>query len=188
MSRFSVLAGVAVSASMLITPVAAQAGWGHGGGYRHRDRGIDAGDVIAGVLVIGAIAAIAGAADDNNSRRREEHYPEPDYRVRRDDSRPVNGNYQSSRGMDSAVAMCVDEVERGNDRVESVDNAARNGAGWQVSGSLETGAPWNCWIDNEGRIRDVGLADESSAGAASGQLSDEAYARARAEQRYASVP
>lgn len=188
MSRLSVLAGLAVSASLLITPVAAQAGWGDGRGRHHRDRGIDAGDVIAGVLVLGAIAAIAGAADDNNDRRRQERRPEPDYRPRGEATRPANSNYQSSRGIDSAVGMCVDQVERGETRVDSVDNASRTADGWRVSGALETGAPWSCWIDNDGRIREIDLAAAESSAAAGGQLSDETYACARAAQASATMP
>ena len=44
---------------------------------RDRGNGIDAGDVIAGALVIGGIAAIAAAASDNDR----------DYRDYRDDRR-----------------------------------------------------------------------------------------------------
>lgn len=200
MSRFSMLAGFAVGVSLLVTPVAAQAGWGDGRGRHHRDGGVDAGDVIAGVLVLGAIAAIVGFGNRNSrddERRREQRYPEPDYR-NREETRPVDrANYQSSRGIDSAVSMCVDQVERGDARVDSVDNAARTSDGWRVSGVLDSGSGWNCWIDNDGRIREVDLAGigaESDGGyatatAATGdrQLSDEAYARARAAQGTAST-
>ena len=51
------LVGSAVAGAMALTaatPAAAQ--------YRERDRGIDAGDVIAGALIIGGIAAVASAA------------------------------------------------------------------------------------------------------------------------------
>lgn len=50
-------------------------GWGGGyggwGGYRHHHHGdgIDGGDVLAGILILGGIAAIATAAS-NNSRDR----------------------------------------------------------------------------------------------------------------------
>ena len=212
---FSKLAVLAAGVSLLASPVAAldlptngraqiatgaadQAGWGDR--RRHRGGGgIGTGDVLAGVLVIGAIAAIAGSANNarNNDRRREVRYPEPQYRP------DPRANYQSSRGIDSAVSMCVDQVERGNDRVDSVENAERTSDGWRVSGSLDSGAGWNCWIDNDGRIRDVDLGGEadryrtsaandvqySNTTASDGQLSDDVYARARAAQRgYASAP
>jgi len=175
-------------------------GWGWGGGYgrgwgggRHHDRGVDVGDVIAGVLVIGAIAAIADAAhDDSDNRRRRDERDNRDYRQQETRPAQMRGNYQSSRGIDSAVSMCVDQIERGADRVESVDNAARTSDGWRVSGALQDGSGWNCWIDNDGRLRAVDLsgaqADEQyrsaavSSAAPDRQLSDEAYARARAAQ------
>ena len=206
---FSKLAVLAAGVSLLATPVAAldlptngrvqiatgvadQAGWGDR--RRHRGGGIGTGDVLAGVLVIGAIAAIAGSANSNsrdNDRRRDARYPEPQYRP------DPRANYQSSRGIDSAVSMCVDQVQRGRDRVESVENASRTSDGWRISGSLDGGAGWNCWIDNDGRIREVNLgsdADRYSSSAATsdqystsavtgGQLSDDVYARARAAQR-----
>ena len=212
---FSKLTVLAAGISLLATPVAAldlpvaskaqigtgvadQAGWGDR--RRHRGGGIGTGDVLAGVLVIGAIAAIAGAANSNSrdgDSRRPVRYPEPQYRP------DPRADYQSSRGIDSAVSMCVDQVERGNDRVERVENAARTSDGWRVSGSLDSGAGWNCWIDNDGRIRDVDLDGDgdryrstapsdisyASSPASDGQLSDDVYARARAAQRgYASAP
>jgi hypothetical protein len=211
---FSKLAVLAAGVSLLATPVAAldlptngraeivtgvtdQAGWGDR--RRHRGGGgIDTGDVLAGVLVIGAIAAIAGAADNNSrndDRRRQARYPEPQYRP------DPRANYQSSRGLDSAVSMCVDQVERGSERVRSVDNAGRTSDGWRISGALDDGAGWNCWIDNDGRIREVNLSGEtagysysgddgrySTATASDGQLSDDVYARARAAQRSTVAP
>jgi len=160
------------------------ANWGH---RRRRHRGgIDAGDVIAGVLVIGAIAAIAGSANSRNRERerRVETYP------RRDNVRyEQRGTTRSASGIDNAVDMCIDQVERGDDRVESVDNASRTGDGWRVSGALDGGEGWNCWIDNDGRIREVDFGTRYSASgegasytsaSADQQLSDEAYANARA--------
>ena len=170
------------------------AGWGYGR-RRHRG-GVDAGDVIAGVLVIGAIAAIAGSA--NNRNRNRDRYEERETRndSRRTDTRDYqSNNSRQSSGIDRAVDMCVDQVERGDDRVGNVDNASRTSDGWRVSGSLEQGAGWNCWIDNDGRIREVNLGDRYSQNSNSvryeaasfggEQLSDDAYARARAETRAA---
>ena len=153
--------------------------------YRHHRRGgIGAGDVIAGVLVIGAIAAIAGAGRNDRERTRDRDYPRSQnarYRTRDDAPR-----YESS-GIERAVDMCVDQVERGDTRVGSVNDAARTADGWRVSGALEAGSAWNCWIDNDGRVREVNLGDSGfSAARAEGsdrQLSDADYARARAEVR-----
>jgi hypothetical protein len=155
--------------------------------HRHRDR-INAGDVIAGVAVIGVLAAIASSA----SRNRDDDYREGDYRQgRRPDPyrepAPRGRSWQGS-GIDGAVDLCVGELERGRDRVASVDQAARDAGGWRVSGSLGSGEGFACRIDNEGRIRaiDIGedLARLGSAAAQPGeQLSDEYYARARAALR-----
>jgi hypothetical protein len=149
--------------------------WRHG-----RDR-IDAGDVVAGVVILGAIAAIAGAGKNRRDRDRyEQPYP------RGDDDNGYRGDYERSdgRGIDRAVDMCVGEVERGSDRVGSVDNASRTGEGWHVSGALENGEGYSCTIGNDGRIGDVTVGERSAAyePADDGQWSDADYAKARASQ------
>lgn len=64
---------------------------------RDRDDGIDVGDVIAGAVIIGGIAAIAGAFDGDDDRRYRDRY----YRG--------GGNYgYNSRG---AIERCVAAVE-----------------------------------------------------------------------------
>jgi hypothetical protein len=174
-----------------------------GNRHRHRDRGgIDGGEILAGVLILGGIAAIASAASNDKERKREEaeryrdDYPYPD-------ERPV---YQertsySGGGIDNAVNLCTDQVERGNDRVAAVDNASRTTDGWRISGQLDAGGTFNCWIDNDGRIRNVDLGGGYSEGAnyddrpyyegtaadgqASGQWDDDAYASARTQVGYA---
>jgi hypothetical protein len=156
--------------------------------YRHRNDGVDADDVIAGVLILGGIAAIASAA----SRPWEpvERYPSPaDPRYRGSSS-----GYESG-GLDRAVDMCVGEIERGEDRVVDVDSAARSGEGWFVSGELESGAPFTCRIDNAGRTADVEIGgawydSQNDAGGDDGapswsgvineQYDDATYAQARA--------
>lgn len=135
----------------------------------YRDR-VDAGDIIAGVLILGGIAAIAGAASNSDRRDRDyRSYPEP--RSYPEDSRyrvpaePYRGDYRSgsqSGGMDRAVDMCVAEVDRSSP-VGTVDNASRTGEGWFISGELENGAPWACRIGNDGRISDVDVGDNSRA-------------------------
>ena len=162
--------------------------------WRHRDR-INGGDVVAGILVLGAIAAIADAASDDS--RREPAYRDPPARYRE----PARSDRSWGQGgIDNAVDICVDQVERGNDRVGSVDTATRDGSGWRVAGSTTDGTYFSCRLDNEGRVRAIDMGDGYSAGydsglepalaAADGQLSDEAYARARAvtRQRGATAP
>ena len=160
---------------------------------RHRGGGIDTGDVIAGVLILGGIAAIASAASNSSKRQRDAErypdYPDRDYRGQdypsRDRPYDYRGDrddrsrYSDGRGMDRAADMCVREVER-RERVEDVDNVARTADGWRVEGSLRNGREFSCEIGNDGRISDVRL-DRSIAGAGSDdrQWQDEDYARAR---------
>ncbi len=140
--------------------------------WRDRDR-IDGGDILAGVLILGGIAAIASAASDDNDRR--ERVPE-DYRYREDDYRAS----ESGQGIDRAVDMCLAEIER-NTRVEEVGNVARTADGWIVSGRLYNGDSFDCRIDRNGRIADVSYAGEQaySTQADDGQWSNEEYAEAR---------
>ncbi|MFL0356240.1 hypothetical protein ACI5KX_07135 [Erythrobacter sp. GH1-10] len=126
--------------------------WGRHGWYRHRNR-VDAGDVLAGVLIIGGIAAIASAASNNDRRDRERDYR----RVRdydRDYDRRTTRRSTSGSGLDNAVDQCVSRIER-DVRVDSVDNVSRTGDGWFVTGSLFNGTGFTCEIDNNGRISDI---------------------------------
>ena len=115
--------------------------------YRYRrHRGVDAGDVLAGVLIIGGIAAIANAAKNADSRR----YRDRDYPYR-DDRRTDYRQDYDARGIDRAVEMCADEIER-NARIDSVDTVNRTAGGWQVTGSLYNGDGFSCSIGQDGRI------------------------------------
>lgn len=151
--------------------------FGHRRWGRNRNH-ISTGDVVAGVAIFGVLAAIAGSSSNNNRRDREV-YREPN----REPARPARG--WSNGGIDNAVDQCVNQVERGDDRVDSVDNAARDSSGWRVQGSLRNGDTFTCRLDNDGRIRSIDLGDEFSALDASDspQLSDQAYAQARAATR-----
>lgn len=192
--RFAAAGACVAAISLVATPVAALElprsapaiyqvdkanGWGRR--YHHHDR-IDAGDVLAGVLILGGIAAIASAA--SKSKQREANYPAPPPYPQQDRQGYRDNGYgypSDGRGLDDAVSMCVDQVERGRDRVGSVDSANRTAEGWTVSGALEGGAGFTCRIDNEGRIRalDIGGSRAGLAPAVDRQYSDEAYARAR---------
>ncbi|HSG33252.1 MAG TPA: hypothetical protein VLA37_01870 [Sphingomonadaceae bacterium] len=195
LKTFGSALALAAALSLTATPAMARDRW------HHRDRGIDAGDVIAGVLIIGGIAAIASAASNSDRDRRDRDYDyERDYRDRDYDYRndgydyrresqgryPATSGYRSG-GIDNAVDMCVGEVERGEERVASVDNASRTGDGWRISGRLGAGGGFSCWIDNDGRIRNIelggGYYDSSYNGSDDRQWSDDAYAEARARSR-----
>ena len=77
----------------------------------YRDRGgIDAGDVIAGAVIIGGIAALAGAFDGDKDRH---YYRDRRYRDRH--YRGYNRDYRHNRGYRNgrrAVERCVRAAER----------------------------------------------------------------------------
>lgn len=164
----SVLASAA-ALSMAATPALARDRWGWGGGWgRHHDR-VDAGDVLAGILIIGGIAAVASAASKagkNKSRSNDDYrYPEDrDYRgddYRGNDYRetaPREGYGTAYAGdMNDAVNRCIDEVNRGRARVEGVDGAERDADGWRVRGRVGNDSRFSCTIDGDGRIRQVSI-------------------------------
>ena len=138
--------------------------WNGGWGRRHND-GIDGGDVLAGVLVLGTIAAIASAASKNSRDKREQdvrRQGDDSWRYgddTRNDSRPADMNRPSDLGrsvsLDTAVDTCVADVERGSNRVDTVDNVNRQGDGWRVEGRTQGGASWNCSVDASGRVKGV---------------------------------
>jgi len=131
-------------------------------GHRHRRGRIDGGDVVAGILILGGIAAIASAASKNKKDRR---YDDRDYRNSRDrdyrqrdyrgddrgyDNRRSNDrDEQSSRGtgnMDLAINACSNaaEIQAGdNARVSEIRAVARDGSGWRVEGDLTGGNQTN---------------------------------------------
>lgn len=160
--------------------------------YRHRRNRIDGGDVLAGVLILGGIAAIASAASNNNRRERDERvrYENRRYDERRYDDRRSRPRNSDASGLDNAVSQCLAEIEQ-DVRVESVDGASRVASGWIVSGTLFNGSGFSCQIDNSGRISDidyggysgVNYSDDFTDGVsqpAEGQWSAASYAEARA--------
>lgn len=101
---------------------------------RHKDRGIDAGDIIAGALIIGGIAAVASAAGKD---RRHSGYRDRDYRGQGYNS---NFNRNSSR---RAVERCVRAAENRAQRrgfryadVTQIRDVDDTRYGWKVKGRL----------------------------------------------------
>ena len=168
-------------------------GWGR---RRYRRDRFDAGDVIAGVLVLGGIAAILSAAGNRRDDDRRERVPRdaryPDSRYPDDPRSRLPGNEgRASSGLERAVDMCVAEIERDRNRVANVEEASRDAAGWAVSGTLADGSAFNCRIGNDGRIADISLGegdddtryDGDDRIAGNPQYREDVYARARAGQR-----
>ena len=157
-TRIAAALAATAAASLAATPAAAQGwGWGGGwGGHRHRDH-IDAGDVIAGVLIIGGIAAIASAASKSKRNRRDDDY-RGDYPRERQGGYSGNDNdqqWQQNGSVDGAVNRCSNEVTRGSGRNVSVETINRDGDGWRIAGRTGEGAEFICSVDGSGQIRNV---------------------------------
>jgi hypothetical protein len=144
-------------------------GWGRGGGGWRR-RGPSAGEVLAGVAIVGGIAAIAAASSNNRRNRTRDvvvvDRDRPPVNQRDFDRRAVTGS-QRSGGIDVAVDRCLARVQR-DLRVDSVEVAERTAQGWMVGGVLFDGSDFQCRIDNDGRDINV---DYFGMGARSGGLS-----------------
>ena len=94
-------------------------GW-RGRGWRGRNRGIDGGDILAGALILGGIAAVASAAT-SNSRNRDGPNDRYSYN---DDIRSASNQCGAAAAAQSGFGS----------RVERIDNVVRDGNGWRVEG------------------------------------------------------
>ncbi|MEL6529995.1 MAG: hypothetical protein AAFQ27_08525, partial [Pseudomonadota bacterium] len=133
-------------------------GWGRRGwrrGWRRHRRGVRAGDVLAGVLILGGIAAVANAANNNRRRERDvvivdrdrDRDRNYDRRDDRRDDRRTTRRSGGSTGLENAVSQCVDRIEQ-DIRVDNVDSVDRTGQGWLVAGTLFNGSSFLCRIGN----------------------------------------
>lgn len=134
------IATVAAGAMALGTAAPAQAQ------YRDRDRrdhdGIDAGDVIAGALIIGGIAAIASAGSRNG--RYDDRY---------------NDRYNRAGNPRQAVEQCVYAAERnasrysygGNAQVTDIRNVDRRRDGYRISGRIAVNSQGRDWRRGDNR-------------------------------------
>ena len=119
-----ILIGTAISGAMVVSAVSPASA---------RDRrhdGVSAGDVIAGALIIGGIAAIASSA--GHDRYRDYNYDRAGY-----DGRDWRG-YGNPR---EAVAQCVNAAERSANRygradVTEIRDIDRNGRGYTIRGQI----------------------------------------------------
>ena len=135
-----ILTGAAVAALATVsvaTPAQAQ--------YRYdrhydRDNGIDAGDIIAGVAIIGGIAAIASAIGDNDDDRYDRRY----------------GTYGSGYGYGEgqAVNACRYEAARyGRGEVRITDVDRRGSRSYRVRGVIDNYGGYNRGYDRYGYDR-----------------------------------
>ena len=150
-------------------------------GHRDHDDDIDGGDILAGVLILGGIAAIASAVGKNREQAR---YPAESSRDWDDDAgytAPAPADGLGGGGIGRAVDKCVAEIEAGMGPVDRVEAAGRAADGWRVSGRLQDGADYWCTVDADGRVSGVGGAGTAQAEqVGDGQYDDAYYAEARA--------
>lgn len=178
-SRAAASIAALAALSMTASPALARGygGWDRHHHHRHGD-GIDGGDLLAGLLIVGGIAAIASAASksarDRQGNERDRYPGGPDYGEpegrdygdssgQRDDEEapdygssypgvaPTNGSF------DEAVDRCSEELERSDRRIGSVDSVGRMGEHYNVEGRLEDGRGFACSVDREGRVRSVAV-------------------------------
>jgi hypothetical protein len=139
------LVGTVAAGAMAVTATApAQAQ------YRDRDRdrgnGIDAGDIIAGALIIGGIAAVASAGS-NNRYGRNDRYDGYDR------------GYSRSGDPRQAVEQCVNAAERnasrysyrGNAQVTDIRNIDRKSDGYTVKGRIAVNTNNRDWRRGDNR-------------------------------------
>ena len=127
--------GAATAGAMLMSAAPAAA----------RDRydrdGIRAGEIIAGAVVIGGLAAILSASDNDRYDRYDDRYNDR-YRGRYNDARYGYGyDYNRYGNSRSAVSQCVNAVERGSRRygrtdVTEVTSIDRKRDGYKVKGRV----------------------------------------------------
>lgn len=152
------LGAVAATAltAMSVTPAAAR---------DHRDRdGISAGEVIAGAVVIGGIAALAGAFDGDRDRY--------DYRYDRGERWDRGDRWERGGGWGVSPRLAVDRCVRAAENqarrfggyryadVIDVRDIDRTRDGFRVRGRIDVGGGWDrrgsdrgsfsCFIDGRG--------------------------------------
>lgn len=123
----------------------------------HRDRdGISAGDVIAGALIIGGIAAVASAASRNNDRYdRDYRYDRAGYGYNQGNG--YRENYASRGSARRAVEQCVYAAERnaarytyGRADVTDVRDIRETRYGYEVRGRIAVNGNGRDWRRGDG--------------------------------------
>jgi len=110
--------------------------------YRDRDRGgIGVEEVIAGAVIIGGIAAIAGAFDDDDDWDRRDRYRERHWR----DRRYRGGRHFRRQSVERAIERCVRTAERQARRlggyrfadVTQIRDVDRTRYGFRIKGRMQ---------------------------------------------------
>ena len=132
--------------------------------HRHND-GIDGGDLLGGLLVLGGIAAVAAAIDKSDDEVRERReggtYSQRPYGYRddqdrseidrRDDWREQGGQNRSfADQQDRAVDACTAEAARSG-QIDEIDEVEWVDTSWSVRGDYQGGGAFTCSVDADGR-------------------------------------
>ncbi|MFM7348223.1 MAG: hypothetical protein ACKO01_01900 [Erythrobacter sp.] len=128
-----------------ITPAAAQSR------YDRYDRGgISAGEIIAGAVVIGGIAALAGAFD--NDRHRDWRFDNRYYDYRGD---RFGYGFSPRAAVDRCVRLAENQARRGGYRyadVIDVTDIDRTREGYRVRGRIDVAGGWDRRGNDRGRF------------------------------------
>ncbi|RXZ66481.1 hypothetical protein [Pelagerythrobacter rhizovicinus] len=133
--------------------------------YYDRDRGIDVGDVIAGAVIIGGIAALAGAFDG------DDRYDRYDRRYRDRNYRGYNRGYSPRAAVERCVATAenharrygyrradvtqIRDVDTNRDNIRVKGRIAVDGRyGYGRDRRYDTGN-FTCRVDYRGRVYDL---------------------------------
>jgi len=142
---------VAAGAMAMTTAVPAQAQ------SRNHDNGIDVGDVIAGALIIGGIAAVATAASRGNRGYNNDGYVYEGGNYNNggyyNGSRYNNNYYNNAGDSRQAVEQCVNAAERnanrasygGRSQVTDIRQIDRKRDGYTVKGRIAVNTRNNNW-------------------------------------------
>jgi hypothetical protein len=124
---------------------------------RDRNDGIDAGDIIAGALIIGGIAAVAGAIGKDNDRYRGSTYGGPYYG---NDRYGYNRVGNPRQAVEQCVAIAQRDASRysyGRARVTDIRDVDQRRDGYRVKGTIvvnERNRGWSRDYNYRARGRD----------------------------------
>jgi hypothetical protein len=134
----SLLSAGAAAAALVSVAAPAQAR------ERHRDNdGISAGEVIAGAVILGGLAAVI-ASDNDDRRYNDGRYDDNRYGDRYNGGYGYNNRYGGSR---AAVNQCVNAVENWGNRysrtdVTKIHDIDRTRTGYRISGNIVVKDGW----------------------------------------------
>jgi hypothetical protein len=133
------LLGAGAAAAALVTVAAPAQAQGRYDRYDRNRDGISAGEVIAGAVILGGIAAVIASSDDDryDNRNYNRGYNNGYY----------NNGYSNGNGSRRAVNQCVSTVENWASRysrsdVTQISNIERTRNGYRVTGKLVVQDGW----------------------------------------------